>query len=197
MDWIIFSFVVEVLFDDDDDEDDYEFEVFFWELMGVLRDFLRFMWCIFFVIVFMWIVWFLFFFFDMDWMGCEVYGGELLDLLKSVWYYDGVYMGFLGLLLNFVVLGLLLFVIDFVCRKLGFSYVWGIVNMIMVVCFGGIGLVILVVFWVVVFVFSVGLLIYVIYFVLVIFLILGIFFVVIYLVLYLFIVMYIEKVGGG
>ncbi|XP_024384659.1 sucrose transport protein SUC4 [Physcomitrium patens] len=123
--------------EDDDEDEEQESEALFTELVGALRDLPRPMWYILLVTALTWIAWFPFLLFDTDWMGREVYGGEPSDPLKSKWYYDGVHMGSLGLMLNSVVLGLSSLCIEFVCRKLGSSYVWGIANMIMTVCFVG------------------------------------------------------------
>ena len=126
--------------DDDEDEED-ESEALFTELLGALRDLPRPMWYILLVTALTWIAWFPFLLFDTDWMGREVYQGEPSDPQKSALYYDGVHMGSLGLLLNSVVLGLSSLCIEFVCRKLGSSYVWGIADVIMAVCFVGTALV--------------------------------------------------------
>jgi len=127
--------------DDDDEDDEPESEALFTELLGALRDLPRPMWYILLVTALTWIAWFPFLLFDTDWMGREVYGGEPSDPLRSSWYYDGVHMGSLGLMLNSVVLGLSSLCIEFVCRKLGSSYVWGIANVIMSLCFVGTALV--------------------------------------------------------
>ena len=127
--------------DEDDDEDEGESEALFWELMGALRDLPRPMWCILIVTALTWISWFPFLLFDTDWMGREVYGGDPTVPTKSAYYYDGVHMGSLGLLLNSVVLGLFSLCIEFCCRKLGSSYVWGLANVIMAACFAGTALV--------------------------------------------------------
>ncbi|KAG0559674.1 hypothetical protein M758_10G117900 [Ceratodon purpureus] len=128
--------------EDEEEEDEPESEALFWELLGALRDLPRPMWYILFVTALTWIAWFPFLLFDTDWMGREIYGGDpSLGDPHSRWYYDGVHMGALGLLLNSVVLGLSSLCIEFVCRKLGSSYVWGIANVIMAACFVGTALV--------------------------------------------------------
>lgn len=128
--------------EEEEEEDEPESEALFWELLGALRDLPRPMWYILFVTALTWIAWFPFLLFDTDWMGREVYGGDpSLGGIYSRWYYDGVHMGALGLLLNSVVLGLSSLCIEFVCRKLGSSYVWGIANVIMAACFVGTALV--------------------------------------------------------
>jgi solute carrier family 45 protein 1/2/4 len=128
--------------EEEEEEDEPESEALFWELLGALRDLPRPMWYILFVTALTWVAWFPFLLFDTDWMGREVYGGDpSLGGIYSRWYYDGVHMGALGLLLNSVVLGLSSLCIEFVCRKLGSSYVWGIANVIMAACFVGTALV--------------------------------------------------------
>lgn len=128
--------------DEEEDEEEAESEALFWELFGALRDLPKPMWYILFVTALTWVAWFPFLLFDTDWMGREVYGGNpSVSGIASKWYYDGVHMGALGLLLNSVVLGLSSLAIEFVCRKLGSSYVWGIANVIMAACFVGTALV--------------------------------------------------------
>lgn len=183
--------------DDDDDEDEHESEALFWELMGALRDLPRPMWCILFVTALTWIAWFPFLLFDTDWMGREVYGGEPSDPIRSNFYYDGVHMGSLGLLLNSVVLGLSSLCIDFVCRKLGSSYVWGIANVIMAACFIGTGVVTRAAAQAAALNPGAGPPDYVIYSALVIFSILGAPLAVTYSVPYSLTATYTEKVGGG
>ncbi|CAM6128765.1 unnamed protein product [Calypogeia fissa] len=124
---------------EDDDEDDEEVsEALFWELIVALRDLPRTMWYILLVTALTWLAWFPFLLFDTDWMGREVYQGDLTgndaDKLSGL-YYAGVHMGSLGLMLNSVVLGITSLLIDFLCRKLGPSRVWGLGNAIMAVCF--------------------------------------------------------------
>lgn len=123
--------------EDDDDDEEPESEALFTELLGALRDLPRPMWYILLVTALTWIAWFPFLLFDTDWMGREVYGGEPSDPDRSNMYYAGVHMGSLGLMLNSVVLGLSSLCIEFLCRKLGSSYVWGIANVIMALCFVG------------------------------------------------------------
>ncbi|CAK9865111.1 unnamed protein product [Sphagnum jensenii] len=116
-----------------------ESEAMLFELIGALRDLPRSMWYILLVTALTWIAWFPFLLFDTDWMGREVFRGEpsSLDPLVSKRYYDGVHMGSLGLMLNSLVLGLFSLCIDFLCRKLGSKYVWGLANMVMAACFAG------------------------------------------------------------
>lgn len=124
--------------EDDDEDDDQESEALFWELVVALRDLPRTMWYILLVTCLTWLAWFPFLLFDTDWMGREVYLGEPTGSETSpdsVVYYAGVHMGALGLMLNSVVLGITSLLIDFLCRKLGPSRVWGLGNAIMAFCF--------------------------------------------------------------
>lgn len=125
--------------EDDDEDDEQVSEALFWELIVALRDLPRTMWYILLVTALTWLAWFPFLLFDTDWMGREVYQGDLdsgNEASKlSVLYYAGVHMGSLGLMLNSVVLGVSSLLIDFLCRKLGPSRVWGLGNAIMAICF--------------------------------------------------------------
>ncbi|CAK9196750.1 unnamed protein product, partial [Sphagnum troendelagicum] len=120
-----------------------ESEALFWELTGALRNLPRPMWYILLVTALTWTAWFPFLLFDTDWMGREVYRGEpgSSDPLVSKRYYNGVHTGALGLMLNSVVLGLSSLAIEFSCRKLGPSYVWGLANMIMAASFAATALI--------------------------------------------------------
>lgn len=124
--------------EDDDEDDEVVSEALFWELVVALRDLPRTMWYILLVTALTWLAWFPFLLFDTDWMGREVYRGEPTGVESSVLsklYYSGVHMGSLGLMLNSVVLGVSSLLIDFMCRKLGPSRVWGLGNAIMAACF--------------------------------------------------------------
>ncbi len=129
--------------EDEEDEDEGESEALFWELTGALRNLPRPMWYILLVTALTWTAWFPFLLFDTDWMGREVYRGEpgSSDPLVSKRYYNGVHTGALGLMLNSVVLGLSSLAIEFSCRKLGPSYVWGLANMIMAASFAATALI--------------------------------------------------------
>lgn len=127
--------------EEEEEEEEPESEAMFWELFGALRDLPRPMWYILLVTALTWLAWFPFLLFDTDWMGRDVYRGEPSEPSQSKLYYDGVHMGSLGLMLNSVVLGLSSLCIEFLCRKLGSSYVWGLANMIMVSCFVGTALI--------------------------------------------------------
>ncbi|XP_051139615.1 sucrose transport protein-like [Andrographis paniculata] len=101
----------------------------FGELFGALRDLPRPMWILLLVTCLNWIAWFPFLLFDTDWMGKEVYGGEV-GVGKL--YDQGVRAGALGLMLNSVVLGLASLGIQFGARGLGgVKKLWGIVNFVL------------------------------------------------------------------
>ncbi|XP_027330110.1 sucrose transport protein SUC4-like [Abrus precatorius] len=107
-------------------------EAFMWELFGTFKYFTTPVWIILAVTALTWIGWFPFILFDTDWMGREVYGG---DPNQGLIYDAGVRMGALGLLLNSVVLGLTSLLMEWLCRKRGAGFVWGISNILMAVCF--------------------------------------------------------------
>ena len=62
-----------------------------------------------------WIAWFPYFLFDTDWMGREVYGGDVGQ--KA--YDSGVHAGSLGLMLNAVVLAVMSLAIEPLGRVVG------------------------------------------------------------------------------
>ncbi|XP_061339160.1 sucrose transport protein SUC4-like [Gastrolobium bilobum] len=107
-------------------------EAFMWELFGIFKYFSAPIWIILSVTALTWIGWFPFILFDTDWMGREIYGG---DPNVGLTYDTGVRMGALGLLLNSVVLGITSLLMEWLCRKRGAGFVWGISNILMAVCF--------------------------------------------------------------
>ncbi|MCO5593166.1 hypothetical protein L7F22_047172 [Adiantum nelumboides] len=129
----------------DEDEDDMEGEeevreAFFWELLGAFRDLPRTMWFVLIVTALTWVAWFPFTLYDTDWMGRDVYGGEPTtgeETTASVLYNKGVRMGAFGLMLQSLVLGLFSLCIEYLCRKVGPSYVWAVNNVIITLCFVG------------------------------------------------------------
>eukprot|EP00249_Psilotum_nudum_P014723 c24968_g2_i1 orf=802-2400(+) len=129
--------------DDDDEDDQPEEEVqeaFLWELFSAFRDLPRPMWFILLVTALTWIAWFPFMLFDTDWMGRDVYGGKpstgKVDAASKL-YNKGVTVGSLGLMLQSLVLGLTSLFIEFLCRRLGPSYVWAFANLVIAVCLAG------------------------------------------------------------
>ncbi|CAI9114694.1 OLC1v1015473C1 [Oldenlandia corymbosa var. corymbosa] len=101
---------------------------FFGEIFGALRDLPRPMWILLIVTFLNWIGWFPFFLFDTDWMGREVYGGEVGNSL----YDKGVRAGALGLMLNSVVLGVASVLVEPSARLVGgVKRLWAGVNFIL------------------------------------------------------------------
>ncbi|TQE11036.1 hypothetical protein C1H46_003296 [Malus baccata] len=79
-----------------------------------------------------WIAWFPFLLFDPDWMGKEVYCGQVG---KGRLYDLGVRAGSLGILLNSVLLGFMSLGVDHLGRWVGgVKRLWAIVNFLLAVC---------------------------------------------------------------
>ncbi|KAK4483855.1 hypothetical protein RD792_011064 [Penstemon davidsonii] len=105
----------------------------FGELFGALKDLPRPMWILLLVTCLNWIAWFPFLLFDTDWMGKEVYGGDVGQKL----YDNGVRAGALGLMINSVVLGFASLSVQSVSRFLGgVKRLWGGVNFLLAICLG-------------------------------------------------------------
>ncbi|KAK4413514.1 Sucrose transport protein SUC2 [Sesamum alatum] len=85
----------------------------FGELFGVLKDLPRTMWILMLVTCLNWVAWFPFLLFDTDWMGKEVYGGNVGTKL----YDQGVRAGALGLMINSIVLAFVSFGMQFLARR--------------------------------------------------------------------------------
>nr|ABB30164.1 sucrose transport protein SUT1 [Phaseolus vulgaris] len=78
-----------------------------------------------------WVAWFPYVLYDTDWMGREVYGGEV----GSNAYDNGVHAGSLGLMLNSVVLAVMSLVVEPLGRVVGgVKWLWAAVNVILAVC---------------------------------------------------------------
>lgn len=107
-------------------------EAFFWELFGTFRYLPSSVWIIISVTALTWVGWFPFLLFDTDWMGREVYGG---DPDEGLIYHRGVSTGALGLMLQSIILGITLVLMEKLCKKLGSGILWGISNIIMSLCF--------------------------------------------------------------
>ncbi|XP_062097116.1 sucrose transport protein SUC2-like [Humulus lupulus] len=105
---------------------------FFTNIVGAFRELKRPMWILLLVTSLNWIAWFPFLLFDTDWMGKEVYGGEVG---KGKQYDLGVHAGALGLMLNSVVLGAMSLGVEPLARLLGGAKrLWGLVNFLLAVC---------------------------------------------------------------
>ncbi|TKY46150.1 Sucrose transport protein SUC2 [Spatholobus suberectus] len=101
------------------------------ELIGAFRGLKRPMWMLMLVTAVNWVAWFPYMLFDTDWMGREVYGGNVGE--KA--YDSGVRAGALGLLLNSVVLAVMSLAVEPLGRFVGgVKWLWGIVNVILAVC---------------------------------------------------------------
>ncbi|KAD4888532.1 hypothetical protein R6Q59_034464 [Mikania micrantha] len=106
--------------------------VFFGEMAGALKLLSRPTWILLLVTCLNWIAWFPFLLFDTDWMGREVYGGELHD---GDMYRRGVSAGAVGLLLNSVVSGVTSLGMERLTRACGgVKRLWGGVNLLLAVC---------------------------------------------------------------
>ncbi|KAK4777729.1 hypothetical protein SAY87_017916 [Trapa incisa] len=107
---------------------------FFREIFGALRSLERPMWTLLLVTCLNWIAWFPFLLFDTDWMGREVYGGEVGD---DGAYAAGVRAGSMGLMLNSVVLGVVSLAVELLARGIGMvNRLWGCVNILLAICLG-------------------------------------------------------------
>ncbi|KAJ0618687.1 putative sucrose/H+ symporter, plant, MFS transporter superfamily [Helianthus annuus] len=112
--------------------------MFFAEMFRALKGLSRAMWILLLVTCLNWIAWFPFLLYDTDWMGKEVYGGEVGQPL----YNQGVRAGALGLMLNSVVSGLFSLLIEHLSRwSGGVKHVWGALNVVLA---GSLGLTVLV-----------------------------------------------------
>ncbi|KAK4415761.1 Sucrose transport protein SUC2 [Sesamum alatum] len=103
----------------------------FGELFGALKDLPRTMWILMLVTCLNWVAWFPFLLFDTDWMGKEVYGGNVGTKL----YDQGVRAGALGLMINSIVLGFASLGVQFLARRpRQVKKLWGAVNFLLAVC---------------------------------------------------------------
>ncbi|KAK9066821.1 hypothetical protein SSX86_014144 [Deinandra increscens subsp. villosa] len=106
--------------------------VFFGEIAGALKLLSRPTWILLLVTCLNWIAWFPFLLFDTDWMGREVYGGELKE---GDMFRRGVSAGAVGLLMNSVVAGVTSLGMDRLTRVCGgVKRLWGGVNFLLAVC---------------------------------------------------------------
>ncbi|KAL6182344.1 hypothetical protein ACLB2K_043767 [Fragaria x ananassa] len=101
------------------------------EIKGAFKELKKPMWILLLVTCLNWIAWFGFLLFDTDWMGKEVYGGEVG---KGHLYDMGVRAGSLGLMLNSIVLGLMSLGIVYLVRRDGANLLWGVVNFLLAIC---------------------------------------------------------------
>ncbi|KAL6126492.1 hypothetical protein ACLB2K_074541 [Fragaria x ananassa] len=101
------------------------------EIKGAFKELKKPMWILLLVTCLNWIAWFGFLLFDTDWMGKEVYGGEVG---KGHLYDMGVRAGSLGLMLNSIVLGLMSLGIVYLVGRDGANLLWGVVNFLLAIC---------------------------------------------------------------
>ncbi|KAK7315450.1 hypothetical protein VNO77_33997 [Canavalia gladiata] len=102
----------------------------FGEIFGALKELKKPMWMLMLVTSINWIGWFPYFLFDTDWMGREVYGGNV----GNDAYASGVRAGSLGLMINAVVLGVMSLAVEPLGRIVGgVKRLWGIVNIILAI----------------------------------------------------------------
>ncbi|CAN1328708.1 Sucrose transport protein SUC2 [Linum perenne] len=106
--------------------------------VGGLNSFLRALkgldrptWMLLLVTCLNWFAWFPWVLFDTDWMGREVYGGNM----GQIQMYDrGVRVGSIGMVINSIVLLIVSLAIDPLAKKLGVKLLWGGVNLILGIC---------------------------------------------------------------
>ncbi|XP_057728764.1 sucrose transport protein SUC1-like [Arachis stenosperma] len=102
--------------------------VCFGEMLGALKGLKKPMLLLMAVTAINWSAWFAYFLYNTDWMGKEVYGGEVGNQA----YKDGVQKGALGLLINSVVLGVMSLGVEPIGRAVGGAKnLWGIVNFVL------------------------------------------------------------------
>ncbi|KAK4415951.1 Sucrose transport protein SUC2 [Sesamum alatum] len=103
----------------------------FGELFGALKDLPRTMWILMLVTCLNWVAWFPFLLFDTNWMGKEVYGGNVGTKL----YNQGVRAGALGLMINSIVLAFVSLGVQFLARRpRQVKQLWGVVNFLLAIC---------------------------------------------------------------
>ncbi|CAN1328706.1 Sucrose transport protein SUC2 [Linum perenne] len=110
---------------------------------GALTNFLRAlkslnrpMWMLLLVTCLSWFAWFPWVLYNTDWMGREVYGGDLAGgNMGQIQMYDrGVRVGSVGMVINSIVLLIVSLAIDPLAKKLGVKLLWGGVNLILGIC---------------------------------------------------------------
>ncbi|XP_058189925.1 sucrose transport protein SUC8-like [Rhododendron vialii] len=111
---------------------------FFKQLSFALLSLSKPMWILLFLTSLNWMGWFPFLLYDTDWMGKEVYGGNVEgNVEERELYNQGVCAGSLGLLWYVLTLGITSLAIEPLVRILGgVKQVWGIGNLLLAVCMG-------------------------------------------------------------
>ncbi|CAN1773593.1 Sucrose transport protein SUC5 [Linum perenne] len=94
------------------------------------------MWIVLLVTCLSWFAWFPWVLYNTDWMGREVYGGDLAGgNMGQIQMYDrGVRVGSVGMVINSIVLLIVSLAIDPLAKKLGVNLLWGGVNLILGIC---------------------------------------------------------------
>ncbi|KAK8542509.1 hypothetical protein V6N13_136918 [Hibiscus sabdariffa] len=112
---------------------------FFGELGTAFKTLKKPMWILLLVTCLNWIAWFPFLLYDTDWMGVEVYGGNVKGSENQQKLYDqGVRAGALGLMINSIVLAFASLGLEPVSRLIGgVKNLWGVVNFILAACLAG------------------------------------------------------------
>ena len=107
------------------------FSCFYGELCVTFKELKRPMWMLMLVTAINWVAWFPYVLFDTDWMGREVYGGDVGQMA----YDSGVHAGSLGLMLNSVVLVVMSLGVEPLGSLVGeVKWLRAIVNVILAVC---------------------------------------------------------------
>ncbi|KAK8545853.1 hypothetical protein V6N13_067115 [Hibiscus sabdariffa] len=112
---------------------------FIGELVMAFKTLKRPMWILLLVTCLNWTAWFPFLLYDTDWMGVEVYGGDVKGTAAEQKLYDqGVRAGALGLMINSIVLAIASLGLEPVSRLIGgVKNLWGVVNFILAACLAG------------------------------------------------------------
>lgn len=121
------------------DEDGNSSAPFFGELLSAFKTLKKPMWILLAITCLNWIAWFPFLLYDTDWVGREVFGGNVNgnDGQEKL-YKDGVRAGALGLMINSIVLAFSSLGLEPVGRLIGgVQNLWGMVNFILAACLAG------------------------------------------------------------
>ncbi|KAK8490951.1 hypothetical protein V6N13_031784 [Hibiscus sabdariffa] len=112
---------------------------FFGELSTAFKTLKKPMWLLLLVTFLNWFAWFPFLLYDTDWMGLEVYGGNLKGSENQQKLYDqGVRAGAFGLMINSIVLAFASLGLEPVSLLIGGAKnLWGVVNFILAACLAG------------------------------------------------------------
>ncbi|GAB4861420.1 transcription factor [Ancistrocladus abbreviatus] len=111
---------------------------FFKQVKAAFKNLGKPMWLLFLVTALNWIAWFPFLLFDTDWVGKEVFGGEVNGSSEKQGLYNmGVRTGSLGLMLTAATLGAMSLGVDPLSKWLGGARkLWGLVNFVLAAALG-------------------------------------------------------------